>query len=97
MIAEGMRRVVDVLFDGVKRSHYVGLIMDEKGTPKGVPGDAIIFGFSSFLKENPNVIAESTQRYNWNTRVTERVKPEKFWPPFSLLAGFDESERHCRL
>ena len=96
VIAEGVRRVVDVFFDGVKRSHSVRVVVDEKNAPEGVPGDSVVFEIASFLKENANVIAEGTRTCNWNnTRVAERVEPEKLRQPFTLLAGFDESERHC--
>jgi len=88
--------VVDVFFDGVKRSHSVRVVVDEKNAPEGVPGDSVVFEIASFLKENANVIAEGTRTCNWNnTRVAERVEPEKLRQPFTLLAGFDESERHC--
>jgi len=52
MIAEGVRRVADLLFDGVKRSHYVGLIMGEKGTPKGFP-ETLYLRILQFLEGKP--------------------------------------------
>lgn len=84
MIAERMRRVVDVLFNSIERGHKVGFLVDKKSAPQGHALDVVIFKLSAFLKKETNVISKRSGRVYRTPRVGERVKPENLGPSFSL-------------
>lgn len=60
MITKRVGRVMDILFNGVKRDNNPLILVNKKSTPNGHSFDAVIFRLSTLSEENPNVITEWT-------------------------------------
>ena len=94
MVAEGVGRVVNVLFEGVERDHEVGLLADQKGAPQRVVLHHVVLPLRAFSKECSNVVAEGTGRSDGASRLGEGVEHEDLGPAPSLLAWIEEREIH---
>lgn len=97
VIAEGVVRVLDVLFNGVERKNKAAVVMNKKSAPNGHAEKAVTLKLCALLKKETNVITEGTQ---WENRVTgfpKRVKPIHLWPSLPLLAGFQGWDHHLSL
>ncbi|KAL6219450.1 hypothetical protein ACLB2K_007209 [Fragaria x ananassa] len=66
VIAEGVVRVLDVLFNGVERKNKAAVVMNKKSAPNGHAEKAVTLKLCALLKKETNVITEGTQ---WENRM----------------------------
>lgn len=94
VIAVGLRRAHDVLFNGVEGDKEFPGVVHKEGTPSGHSFDNDVMKLSAFLKENPDIVAEGALGVDGATRVAERVKAVKLWPSLPLLTDLENWDRH---
>lgn len=89
VIAVRLRRVFDILFNGVKWDNEALSLMTKKCAPNRHPFQIVLLRLSTLSQKQPYVI---TKRAVWAYRVTllrESLETEYLRPSLSLPAGFE--------
>ena len=77
LITEGSQRILDALFNSIKRNHNASVLVYKQGAaPCGHAVDVVFFNLGGFLKEDPYVVAKRTRGVDRTTWVGKRVEPE---------------------
>lgn len=86
---------MDIFFNGIKRDNKVITLNDKESAPNGHTLHIVILRLCTFLKKEPNVIAEGTCGVHWATRVSKTVEIVNLWSSLPLPTRFQNWEWHC--
>lgn len=71
--------MLDIFFDGVERDNTILVLVKKRGTPDFHAMDVVLFGDSTLLQKETDVVSEWPRWIYRATRISEIVETIKLW------------------